>query len=69
MLKKNTTIILLLLLSFVSFYFYFQYKTPSGFTSQGDNEELIEWILLATGIIELLTAIVGLIQKFLKNEK
>lgn len=46
---------------------YYQYRIPPGVAPQSDNGETIAWISLATAIVSMITAIVGLLQKVLES--
>ena len=46
---------------------YFQYRIPPGVTPQGNNGETVAWISLATAIVSMITAIVGLLQKVIES--
>jgi len=63
MLKKNSVIIFLLLLALIAFLVYQQIKIPRGVTPLGDQTEILAWLSLATSIISLITALIGLIEK------
>lgn len=67
--KRLSVIICSLLIAAIGWYFYFKIRIPTGVTPQSDGSETVAWIALATGIIGLLTAIVGLIQRLIEVSK
>lgn len=69
MLGKTPLIIISLLVSIIGFWIYWYFKAPDGVTPMGDKSELIAWIALATSIVTLFTAIVGLITKLVEGKK
>lgn len=68
MLKKTAVIILLVILAIILFYVYDYYKLPEGVEVKSGNQETIAWVSLATSIVSLLTAVVGLVQKILEKK-
>lgn len=45
---------------------YFQQQPPAGVEPMGDESPMRQWLTLAIGIVSLLTALVGLIQKVIE---
>lgn len=68
MLQRSSVILFLLILSAVLGYIYFQYRVPAGVTPMGDSSETIAWISLATSIVSMITAIVGLVHKIMDKK-
>lgn len=67
MLKKTITIILFFAVSAIGFYIYQSNQLPPNTTPMsGGNSETVAWLALATSIISLLIAIVGLLQKIIE---
>ena len=66
MLKRPTMIVVATLTAVVGFALYFRYRVPPGVAPKGDTVETIAWIALATAVVSMLTAIIGLIQKILE---
>lgn len=67
MLKRTGVIIFFIVVSAIAFYIYQTQYLPAGVTPMsGENAEKIAWISLATALVSLLIAIVGLIQKFIE---
>lgn len=69
MLKNTAVIAGLLILSIVTYYLYQHWKVPEGVIPKGDNAETLAWLSFGTSIVALLTAIVGLITKFIDFKK
>lgn len=69
MLKKNTVIVFLVVLSVIAFVTYHWLKTPEGVIPMSDQTERIALISLWTSIVALLTAIVGLVDKLIGSKK
>ena len=71
MIKRPIFIVCAAILAGIGVYVYFQYRIPPGVTPQGDSAdsmETIAWIGLATGIVSLFTAIVGLITNIVEHK-
>lgn len=67
MLKKTITIILFFVISAIGFYVYQSNQLPPNTTPMsGGHSETIAWLALATSIVSLLIAIVGLVQKIIE---
>ena len=69
MLKKAWVIIGAIILSVAAFSIFDRYRIPSGVTPMGDSGETIAWIALATAIVSMITAIIGLVQKLVEVRK
>ena len=69
MIKRPIFIVCAAILAGIGGYVYFQYRIPPGVTPQGDSTETIAWIGLATGIVSLFTAIVGLIKNIVELKR
>jgi len=61
-------IISLFILSIILFYLYNLYKIPEGITPQGDDSEIIAWVSLATAVVSMITALIGLIKQIVEKE-
>ncbi len=66
MLKRPTMIVIATLIAVVGLALYFTYRVPPGVAPKSDTVETIAWIALATAVVSMLTAIIGLIQKLLE---
>lgn len=66
MLKKNTTILILLFLSVAFYYIYSSLKIPDGVVVKGAYSQLEEWLSLGTSILTFVAAIIGLILKLIE---
>lgn len=67
MLKKTITIVLFLVISAIGFYIYQSNWLPPNTTPMsGGQSETVAWLALATSIVSLLIAIIGLIQKIIE---
>ncbi len=66
MLKRPVVIIIALLVAVVGFALYVIYRVPPGVVPKSPSAESIAWLALATGVLSLLTSIVGLIQKLIE---
>lgn len=69
MLKNTTVIVGLLVVAIISYFLYDHFKVPAGVQAQGDSEELVAWISLATAIISLIVALIGLIEKIMERRR
>lgn len=65
MLKKWSVILGLAAIAALALGVYLTYRVPLGVEPMGDRTETIAWISLSTSIVTMLTALVGLVQKFL----
>ncbi len=63
--KRPAIIIGALIVGVLALIFYVQQMPPEGVEPKGD-EVAVAWISLAVAIVSLLTASVGLIQKFIE---
>ena len=63
--KRPAVIIGALIVGVLALIFYVQQMPPEGVEPKGD-EVAVAWISLAVAIVSLLTASVGLIQKFIE---
>lgn len=67
MLKKTAVIVFCLAMSALAFYIYQSQQLPDGVEPMsGQSSETVAWLALATSIVTLLVAIVGLIQKVIE---
>lgn len=63
MLKKNLVIVFFMLIALIFFLVYQQIKIPEGVTPLSDKTEVSAWLSLATSVIALIAATIGLIEK------
>ena len=63
MLKRPVIIVLCLLLAVLGFWLFREFRLPPGIEPKGDKSETIAWLGVIGGVISLLTAVVGLVQK------
>ena len=66
MLKKPLVILISLGLAVVGAWLYFEFRTPTDVEGKGDEGSTIAVLVGIGGIVSLLTAIVGLVQKLLE---
>ena len=66
--KRPAVIIGALIVGVLALIFYVQQSPPEGVEPKG-GEVTVAWISLAVAIVSLLTAIAGLIQKFIELRK
>lgn len=66
MLKRWKVIVIAMLIAIAGLVLYLKYRVPPGIAPKGDSAETIAWIALATAVVSLLTAIVGLVQKLIE---
>jgi hypothetical protein len=65
--KRPSYIIGAAVICAIAFIIYFATRPPDGVTSMnGDSPATIAWVSLAIAVLSLLTAVVGLIQKFVE---
>ena len=69
MLKNTAVIAGLLILSIMTYYLYQHFKIPAGVEPQGNSDVWIAWLSLATSVVALITAIVGLIEKVIEKKR
>ena len=69
MLKKTGVMVSAVILGITALIIFDRYRTPSDVTPMGSNEETIAWIALATAIVSMVTALVGLMQKLIELRK
>ena len=65
-LNKTWVILSAALLAGAAFFVFDRYREPAGVAAMGDGTETIAWIALATAIVSMITAIIGLVQKILE---
>lgn len=68
-LGRTWLIVLAGLLSVAALIVYSTVSSPVGVEPKSGNSEIIAWIALATAVVTLLTAIVGLIEKLIDRRK
>ena len=66
MLKRPVFIILLVMVAGVGLWLYFQYRVPPGIEPMGNETETVALISLVTSVVAMITALVGLAQKWLE---
>jgi hypothetical protein len=66
MLKRPTVIVIAMLVAVAGFVLYVKYRVPPGVAPKSDAAETLAWLGLATSVVSLLTAIVGLMQKLIE---
>ena len=69
MLRKNWVILSSALLSVVAFIVFDRLGTPAGVVTMGDGADATQWIALASAIISLITAVVGVVLKVLERRE
>jgi hypothetical protein len=69
MLKRWSFILVGAVVGLVGLWVYLAYRTPPGVEPMGETSETIAWVALATSVVSLLTALIGLAQKFLELRK
>lgn len=69
MLKRWSVIVGAAIFAVLGLCVYFTYRVPSGVEPMGDQTETIAWISLATSIVGMLAAFVGLAQKLIELRK
>ena len=66
MLKKPIFLVGAIAVALISLWLYFQNRVPPGIAPMGDGTETIALISLATSVVAMITALIGVIQKFLE---
>lgn len=65
--KRPIVIVIALVIGLAAFWYYFSLQPPADIEPMGDDENTTaQWITLAIGIVSLLTAVTGLIQKIVE---
>jgi|ETNmetMinimDraft_13_1059891.scaffolds.fasta_scaffold12939_2 hypothetical protein len=69
MLKNRFFLVAAIAVALIGLWLYFQTRTPPGIAPKGDGSETVALISLATSVVAMITALIGLIQKFLELKK
>jgi len=65
--KRPIVIVAALIIGAAAFWYYASLQPPAGIEPMGDSDtDAAQWLTLAIGVISLLTAIVGLVQKVIE---
>ena len=64
---RRILIVVALAIGLAALWYYLSQQTPPGVeTMSGDDDQMVQWIALATAVVSLLTALVSLIQEVVK---
>lgn len=69
MLKRWSVIVGAAIVALVGLWAYFAYRIPPGVEVQSDTSETVAWIGLAIAVVNMLAALVGLVQKLVEMRK
>ena len=64
--KRPAVIVGASIIGFLALIFYFQQMPSDGVEPMGDESTTMQWLTLAIGIVALMTALVGMIQKIIE---
>lgn len=66
MMRKPLFILTAFVVAVVCFVIYYYYRIPSGVTPKGESINMIAWVSLATAIVSMVTALIGLLKQILE---